>query len=64
MSDHIVVIRFRFDDEYRKWIAHRQGHHGKLATIRSVRQHLEQTGLSMDMDLVAEYEDCDQGCQP
>lgn len=64
MSEHVVVVRYTFDDEYRRWIAHRYGSCGTMATVRRVRQHLMESGLSMDMDLQSEYNDCQEGCTP
>ena len=52
------------DEDFRMALRHRYGDHNTLATRAEIRQHFEMVGSSMDDDLMYEWANCDEGCQP
>lgn len=59
-----IAYTINASDDYRMAIRHRYGRHGTLATRNEIRAHVERAGESMAADLMQEWQECTEGCQP
>lgn len=58
-----VCYTIEADDDFRMAIRHHYGECGTLATREEIKDRAENVGSAEDADLMAEWRDCDTGCQ-
>lgn len=59
-----VCYTINVDDDYRMALSHQFGDHGVLASREDVKNYARNVGSANDEDLMAEWQECDEGCQP